>query len=66
MCQTLFAVNGVYLLNEKGAVAAVDGFASKPADFGTRVAAVYADLGSGAHAAALARLETLVSETAAL
>ena len=40
VCQTLFAVNGVYLLNEKGAIAAVDGFASKPADFGTRVAAL--------------------------
>ena len=65
LCQTLFALNGVYLLNEKGAVAAVDRFALKPADFGERVA-VYADLGSGAHAAALARLEALVSETAAL
>ena len=66
LCQTLFALNGVYLLNEKGAVAAVDRFALKPADFGERVAAIYADLGSGAHAAALSRLEVLVSETAAL
>ncbi len=66
LCQTLFAVNGVYLLNEKGAVAAVDGFARAPLDFGGRVAAIYADLGTGAHAAALARLEALVSETAAL
>jgi hypothetical protein len=66
LCQTLFALNGVYLLNEKGAVATVDRFALKPADFGVRVAAVYADLGSGAHATALSRLEALVSETAAL
>lgn len=66
LCQTLFALNGVYLLNEKGAVAAVGGFARRPSDFGACVAALYADLGTGAHAAALARLETLVSETAAL
>ncbi len=66
LCQTLFAVNGVYLLNEKGAVAAVGGFARKPSDFAGRIAAIYADLGTGAHAAALARLEVLVSETARL
>jgi hypothetical protein len=66
LCQMLFALNGVYLLNEKGAVAAVGGFARKPSDFADRIAAIYADLGSGAHAAALAHLETLVSETAAL
>jgi predicted nucleotidyltransferase len=66
LCQTLFALNGVYLLNEKGAVATVDRFALKPADFGERVAAVYADLGSGAHATAVSRLEALVSATAAL
>jgi hypothetical protein len=66
LCQTLFALNGVYLLNEKGAVAAVEGFARKPVDFGERIAAVYAGLGSGAQAGALARLEALVSETRAL
>ena len=66
LCQTLFALNGVYLLNEKGAVAAVDGFARRPSGFVDRVAALYADLGTGAHAAALAHLEALVSETAAL
>jgi hypothetical protein len=66
LCQTLFAMNGVYLLNEKGAVAAVGGFARKPPDFPGRITAIYADLGTGAHAAALAHLEALVSETAAL
>lgn len=66
LCQTLFALNGAWLLNEKGAVAAVDGLARKPVDFGARVTAVYADLGSSAHAAALERLEALVSETMAL
>jgi predicted nucleotidyltransferase len=66
LCQVLFALNGAWLLNEKGAVAAVDGFERKPADFGARVAAAHADLGADAHAVALARLEALVSETAAL
>ena len=66
LCQTLFALNGVWLLNEKGAVAAVDGFARKPADFSRRVARLYADLGSGASAAALDRLEALLAETQSL
>lgn len=66
LCQTLFALNGVYLLNEKDAVAAVDGFARRPSGFVDRVAALYADLGTGAHAAALVHLEALVSETSAL
>jgi len=66
LCQALFAVNGLYLLNEKGAVAAVGGFARGPSDFAVRVATIYAELGTGAQAAALERLEALVSETAAL
>ena len=66
LCRTLFALNGVWLLNEKGAVAAVDGFARKPADFSRRVARLYADLGSGASAAALDRLEALLAETQSL
>jgi hypothetical protein len=59
----LFALNGSWLLNEKGAVAAVDGFTLKPADFSRRVARIYADLGAGAHAAGLDRLEALVVDT---
>jgi hypothetical protein len=66
LCQTLFALNGVWLLNEKGAVAAVDGFACKPADFSQRIARLYADLGSGAGAAALDRLEGLLTEAQSL
>ncbi len=66
LCQTLFALNGVYLLNEKGAVAAVDGFARRPPDFAHRIAAVFADLGSGEHASGLDRLEALVGETKSL
>ena len=66
LCQTLFALNGVYLLNEKGAVAAVDGFACRPADFAARVTRLFADLGSGAHAAGLDRLDALIVETRSL
>jgi hypothetical protein len=66
LCQTLFALNGVYLLNEKGAVAAVDGFALRPADFAARVRQLFADLGAGAHAAGLDRLEALIVETRGL
>lgn len=63
LCQVLFAMNGSWLLNEKGAVAAVDGFVLKPAGFSQRIARVYADLGAGSHAAGLDRLEALVVET---
>ena len=66
LCQALFALNGVWLLNEKGAVAAVDGFALRPADFSQRVARLYAELGSGTGAAALDRLEALLAEAQSL
>jgi hypothetical protein len=63
LCQVLFALNGKWLLNEKGAVAAVDGFALKPTDFSRRVARIYADLGAGTATAGLDGLEALVVET---
>lgn len=63
LCQVLFALNGVYLVNEKGAVAAVDSFPRRPTDFARRVADLYAHLGRGAHAAALDQLDGLISET---
>ena len=66
LCQTLFALNGVYLLNEKGAVAAAGGFARAPSDFTVRVTAVFADLGSGVPAAGLDRLRDLIVETRSL
>jgi predicted nucleotidyltransferase len=66
LCQVLFALNGCWLLNEKGAVAAVDGFALKPSDFAHDVARLYADLGAGKPAAALDRLEALMAEIALL
>jgi predicted nucleotidyltransferase len=66
LCQTLFALNGVHLLNEKGAVAAADGFAHTPPHFAQRVMKLYADIGSGAHASGLDQLESLIAETEAL
>lgn len=66
LCQILFALNGAWLLNEKGAVAAVESFAHRPVDFARRVAAVFADLGAGAHAAGLDRLAGLIAETRVL
>ena len=66
LCQTLFALNGIYLLNEKGAVAAVGTFARKPANFTQRVTDLFADLGSGAHASGLDRLETLIADSRSL
>jgi predicted nucleotidyltransferase len=66
LCQVLFALNGAWLLNEKGAVAAVDDFARKPADFSRRGSRLYADLGSGAGAAALDCLAGLLEEVQSL
>ena len=66
LCQTLFALNGVYLLNEKGAAAAVDGFARRPSDFSRRVARLFSQIGGGEPPAGLDGLGELVLETAAL
>lgn len=61
LCQTLFALNGVYLLNEKGAVRGVEKLPRRPADFAGRVAQAI-----GAGAAGLPILTALVEETASL
>ena len=61
LCQTLFALNRVYLLNEKGAVAGVERLERHPADFAARVARIHR---SGA--AGLADLRALVDETVGL
>ncbi len=61
LCQTLFALNRVYVLNEKGAVAGVEGLERHPADFANRVARIHQ---SGA--AGLADLKALIDEAAGL
>jgi Nucleotidyltransferase domain len=61
LCQALFALNRVYLLNEKAASAGVERLAVKPHDFAGRVRQAVA-----AGAAGLALLMALVEETAAL
>lgn len=66
LCQTLFAVNGKYLLNEKGAVAAAAGFDRAPEDFAARVAAVHAALVGDTPARGLDRLESLIADVRTL
>ncbi len=60
--QVLFAINGEFCLNEKGAVALIENFALKPSKYQERIAAVIADAGRNAPAAC-AMLEALVAET---
>jgi predicted nucleotidyltransferase len=66
LCQALAALNGEYLLNEKGAVGFVDRLPTCPSAFASRVAALFGNIGSGAPAAALDEAKTLIGETAAL
>jgi predicted nucleotidyltransferase len=61
LCQTLFALNGTYLLNEKGAVPAVGKLPRRPSDFAARVSRAIAD-----GAAGLPALAVLVEEVGAL
>jgi Nucleotidyltransferase domain len=66
LCQVIFALNGKYLINEKGAVTRAEQLACCPNDFGNRVAAGYQEIGSGAPAAALATFNALLADTVAL
>ena len=66
LCQVIFALNGKYLVNEKGAVARAQQFERCPTDFGNRVALGYHEVGSGAPAAALATFNALLADTVAL
>ena len=61
LCQSLFALNGVYLLNEKGATQAVEKLPRHPAGFATRVAQAIASGPGG-----LPMLSALAEETAFL
>lgn len=63
LCQTLFASNSRYLLNEKGAVDAVDALPRRPPQFGHRVTTLFRDVGNGACAAGLDALAAITAET---
>ena len=62
LAQVLFALNGAYLLNEKGAVAGVERLALRPDRFRERAESAIAMLGSGQGGVALASLFELTSE----
>ena len=61
LCQSLFALNGVYLLNEKGATEAVEKLPRHPAGFAARVAQAIASGADG-----LPALMVLAEETTSL
>lgn len=61
LCQSLFALNGAWLLNEKGAAPAADKLPRRPADFAARVGQAIA-----AGAGGLPALMALVEETGTL
>jgi hypothetical protein len=60
LVQVVFALNGRYWMNEKGALRAVDSFALRPARFGPTVSAVLAQPGADPVALA-ARVEELAA-----
>lgn len=62
ICQSLHAINGVWLLNEKGAVAGVTRLARKPASFAERVTMILRDVSEGSYASGLERLDVLIAE----
>jgi predicted nucleotidyltransferase len=68
MTQALFAANRVYLVNEKGALAAVESLAQHPEDFAARATGVLGRVGDTAQqlGAALAETHELQRETRAV
>jgi hypothetical protein len=66
LCQVLFALNGIYLLNEKGAVAAIADLWRRPDVFGSRVDAALRFISDARPADGLLELERLVKETEAM
>jgi predicted nucleotidyltransferase len=65
LCQSLHAANGVYLLNEKGAVAGVMRLARGPTAFAERVTMILRDVSEGSYASGLERLDELIVEACA-
>lgn len=66
LCQSLHAINGIYLLNEKGAVAGVTRLARKPIAFADRVTMILREVSEGSYASGLERLDQLIAETRAI
>ncbi|BBK33889.1 nucleotidyltransferase-like protein [Stella humosa] len=66
LAQVLFALEGRYLINEKGAVAEAAGFRYSPRHWRERVEGAFVDLAAGRFEAGLAGLAGLHAETARL
>ena len=66
LCQSLHAINGVWLLNEKGAAAGVKRLKRKPASFAQRATLILRDVAEGSYASGLERLEELIVEARAI
>ncbi|MGF6310836.1 hypothetical protein ABIB82_004811 [Bradyrhizobium sp. i1.8.4] len=62
MAQVLFALNGQYLINEKGAPAQAANFPVTVRDLAERVAVVWRQIGAAKHAAALRTLRELEND----
>jgi hypothetical protein len=66
LCQVLCAINGVYLLNEKGALAAAQALAARPLDLEARVRWALSAIASARAADGLEALERRLLETRAI
>ena len=66
LCQSLHAINGVFLLNEKGAVSSVTRLARKPAAFADRATMILHDVSERSYASGLERLGELIDESRAI
>ncbi len=64
--QVVYALNEVYLMNEKGALARANGFALAPRNMRERIERVYALVGQGDAEQALALMDALQEEMRAL
>jgi predicted nucleotidyltransferase len=66
LCQSLHAINGVWLLNEKGAVAGVTRLARKPVAFAGLINMILRDISEASYASGLERLDELIAEIRAI
>jgi hypothetical protein len=66
LCQVLCAINGAYLLNEKGGVAAADALPRRPDAFRFRVLHALEAIGRAQTAQGLDEIERLLKETQAM